>query len=174
MKTIIIDVEKANARFESIMKSQAKCREHLHKLAGTIHSIKRLTGMMVVMFILTLSVNAQIARTNFIGKDFNEIKAAMNNYGMRIYNTRVNDNVLPRFSTFSVSFIYQYFGTLIYTFDNKNKCINYIIKSSVYHADLVMGLVYTEFPHKSGNNWTDGKYTATVIGSENILTVSVQ
>lgn len=40
-----INLEKEKARFEKIMKSQLKCREYLHKLAGNVHNLQLLTGI---------------------------------------------------------------------------------------------------------------------------------
>lgn len=173
MKTITvipINVQVANERFENIMKGQAKCREHLHKLAGTIHHIKRLTGMMVVLFVLTFSVNAQLTKTNYIGKKQCEVKEAMNSVNFNLFNS-VPDN---HNGTFMVSYYDQYICTIFYTFDRKNRCISYIIKANGSQKDFILDLIYSEFPQKKNNALTDGTYTANIETKGDITTITVQ
>ena len=168
MKTI--NVEKEKARFESIMKSQLKCREYLHKLAENVHNLQRLTGMLSILFILVFSVNAQVVKTNFIGKTATKVKSSMNDAGMRFYNTSIDNSTGKLFT----SYVDQYFGTIIYTFNKNNVCESYKIKSSTSHEVIVLTIINREFPNQTGNNRTNGTYIATIENSNNVLTVCVK
>lgn len=169
MKTLSINSERSNLRFEEIRKSQIRCQDYLRKLAIIIDGIKKSTGMLVVLLFITLSSNAQLVKTNFIGKTTAEVKTVMNRSGMTFYNTNIDTNTGKLFT----AYVDQYFGTIIYTF-NKNICESYIIKSAYSHANAVLNIISKEFPIKDDLYYTNGKHTATMLNSEYILTIKVQ